>query len=365
MNVALKNALKGSKTGLVTGAALLLCAANAHYRASAVPLAAGASVGLSGTTNAARPELAGVVLVDRIRNFSMTNAAGATIRGTFQDRVVKRNASGQLEFSFRIKNDASSAGNIVVVNRQKYGAFSAVDVDFRLDGLGSVGALAAAHGGGPNARIKFDFYNAPIKPGAESRFHFIGTTATEYNEKGLIGLQSNNGAYTSFKVFSPKKGDSQNDEPKKGLPNLKTKIIGPSFARAGQDISNQIKVRAFNTGDATAPGTSGTLSPANGFMIDVMLSKDEVSPAGYAIYSPSYSDDVLLLGGRISNTRDLAAGGEDSYPTGATIPADTPPGNYFLAVRIDSGNKVDESNEGDNTYYLPIKIVAPKKVRID
>ena len=91
--------------------------------------------------------------MDRIRPFSMTTSSGAIISGTFQDRVVKRTGTGNLEFSFRIKNNADAVGNIVVVNRQNYGAFSTVDVDYRADGLGTIGALAAAHGGGANARI--------------------------------------------------------------------------------------------------------------------------------------------------------------------------------------------------------------------
>ncbi len=171
--------------------------------AGAVPVSPGAPQTLSGTTVAARPELAGTVLEDRVREFSFTNSSGATIRGTFQDRVVKRTSSGLLEFSFRIKNDSTSAGNIVVVNRQNYSGFAPVDVDYRLDGLGTVGASSAAHGGGANARIKFDFFASPILPGKESRFHFIGTNATSYNENGKVGLQSNNGGYTTFKVFSP------------------------------------------------------------------------------------------------------------------------------------------------------------------
>src|SRR4028118_626093 len=72
--------------------------------AYAVPLASGASQNLSGTTVAARPELAGTVLIDRVRPFSMLNSSGAKISGTFQDRVVRRTSTGTLEFSFRIKN---------------------------------------------------------------------------------------------------------------------------------------------------------------------------------------------------------------------------------------------------------------------
>jgi hypothetical protein len=339
----------------------LFCALVSSSSARAVPITAGSSAPLPGTTTAARPELAGTVIEDRIRSFSMTSTSGATIRGTFQDRVVKRSGSGTLDFYFRIKNDAGSTGDIVVVNRQNYGAFGTVDVDFRTDGLGTVGAPVAAHGGGASARIKFDFHNAPIKPGQESRFHFIGVPATSYDESGTAFLQGSTGATVDFKIFSPKKpergpNDGPGDVTHVRRPNLRVKITGPKSAKPGEDISNLIKVRALNVGTAPAPGTNGTLSPANGFMIDVMLSSDTSVPAGFAVYSPSYSEDVLLLGGRISNTYDLPAGGNNSYSSGATIPANTPPGIYYLAVRIDPGNKVAESNEGDNTFFQRIRI---------
>ncbi len=365
--------VKFQSRNVLLGAALLVSALNGAKTASAVPLSSGAGVSLRGTTNAARPELAGVVLQDRVRAFSITSPSGGTVRGTFQDRVVKREGTGKLEFSFRIKSEAASTGNIVVVNRQNYGAFPTVDVDFRLDGLGTVGALAAAHGGGSNARIKFDFFNNPIKPGSESRFHFIGTDATSYDESGQVGLQTSNGGYASFKVFSPKTSSAQPTPAptptpdQNARPNLRTTLnmYGGQIVFQGQDISNRIKVYARNIGSATAAGTSGSLNPANGFVIDVMLAKRRSVALGYATYSPNYSDGVLLLGGRISNTRDLAANGLDSYSTGATIPTDTPPGRYFLALRIDSGDKVNESDEDDNTFFLPLTVRARKTVRID
>ena len=150
-------------------------------------------------------------------------------------------------------------------------------------------------------------------------------------------------------------------------PNLITSLAlrGRDAVFAGEDISKRIKVYAMNNGSAAAAGTTGTLSPANGFMIDVMLSKDKLSPASFATYSPNYSDDVLLLGGRISSTVDLGAGNSGGYASGATIPADTPAGWYYLSVRIDPANKVGESNEDDNTFFLPIKITRRYAVPID
>ena len=91
-------------------------------------------------------------------------------------------------------------------------------------------------------------------------------------------------------------------------------------------------------------------------MIDVVLSRDALLPDGFANLSENFAEDVLLRGGRVSRTADLASGAARGYPVGATIPADTPTGWYFLCARIDPGNKVAESNEHNNTACYPIAI---------
>jgi len=144
-------------------------------------------------------------------------------------------------------------------------------------------------------------------------------------------------------------------------PDLVVRISGPAAANAGDDIGPALKVEALNIGTVPAPGTMGTLNPANGYMIDVVLSTDASVPAGFATYSPSFSEDVLLKGGRISNTADLAPGATKPYPTGGGIPADTPTGAYFVCARIDSGNKVAEANEGNNVACTQIKIAGKDK----
>lgn len=139
-------------------------------------------------------------------------------------------------------------------------------------------------------------------------------------------------------------------------PDLVVRVSGPPVAAPGQDISNLIALRAGNRGIAAAPGTTGALDPANGYMIDLVLSSDAQLPEGFAIYSHNWAEDVLVRGGRVSRTTDLAPGANRPYPVGAVIPADTPAGRYFLCARIDSGNKVAESSENNNTSCTPIVI---------
>lgn len=130
----------------------------------------------------------------------------------------------------------------------------------------------------------------------------------------------------------------------------------PPSATAGDDIGRQIKLVVKNIGAGLAPGTR--THGANGYMVDLVLSRDTSVPAGFATYSATFREDVLLKGGRASNTEDLAPGAVQSYPIGAGIPADTPPGDYYLCATVDPGNRVAESNERNNTICRPIKIAA-------
>jgi hypothetical protein len=143
-------------------------------------------------------------------------------------------------------------------------------------------------------------------------------------------------------------------------PDLVVSILGvPASAHAGEDIGPSLKVVAKNIGDSTAAGTSS--AGDNGYMIDLVLSKDGNVPEGFATYSASFVEDVLLRGGRISNTQDLAGGASKGYPVGAGIPSDTPPGPYLLCARIDPANKIAESNETNNVGCAKLRITGPMK----
>ena len=133
------------------------------------------SVTLSGTTAAARPELAGMVLEDRLRPFASDPGPGVpTVNGVLQERIVQSSVDGTLAFYYRIKE--LTGGQI------RYGislrfwpslTLRAVDVDYRIDGLGDVGPEASSCGPEP---IRFDFNvaptPAPVTPSALSRFMF-------------------------------------------------------------------------------------------------------------------------------------------------------------------------------------------------
>lgn len=138
-------------------------------------------------------------------------------------------------------------------------------------------------------------------------------------------------------------------------PDLIVRFTAPTTAFAGQDIGSKIKMTVTNRGRGLAFGTLKHNS--NGYMVDLVLSKDTKTPDGWAIVSTTFKEDALLVGGRTSRTDDLPGGKSKSYNIGAKIPADTPPGTYYLVMNVDPGKKVAELNEKNNKYWRKIRIM--------
>ena len=135
-----------------------------------------------------------------------------------------------------------------------------------------------------------------------------------------------------------------------GPPDLQVIISVPVSTTVGSNI--RVTAQVQNMGNGPAPGTNS--SGSNGYMVDIVLSSDTSVPAGWAIYSSNYREDVLLIGGRHSNTSDLAPGQSTAYRYDRhTIPGDTPiadppASNYYICARVDPGNVVAESDEKNN-----------------
>ena len=140
---------------------------------------------LSGTTFAARPELGGTVLEDKITNFSF---GGLT--GTVQNRVVRETVAGTLDFYWKIDvtgSDVQGAG-VTAFRLGNFGYDNLVDADWRVDGLGTVAPTAARlfnSTGNPDGSVNFLFDDA-ITAGSQSRFFFLKTGATAYAETAVF-----------------------------------------------------------------------------------------------------------------------------------------------------------------------------------
>jgi hypothetical protein len=148
--------------------------------------------------------------------------------------------------------------------------------------------------------------------------------------------------------------------------------LGGNTYTIGDEILISFKVMNRATATSAAPGTLS--AHTSGWMADVILSRDTVGPRGFAIYSPTWREDVLLRGGRMSRTNDLAPGAEQMF-NGPTVmrggpparpydylafpmPTGMRPGAYNVCVVSDPANVVREINERDNTTCMPITIRA-------
>jgi hypothetical protein len=151
--------------------------------ALAVPLVVGDNP-LPGTTVAARPELAGTVLEDRIVPFSLGMGA-EVLDGVVQQRVVREDATGTLDFYWKITTDATDTLPILSFRLAGFDGFI-TDGDWRIDGLGTVAPTSALVFAQPGF-VNFQFGN-PVGPDSESRFFFLHTSATRYADTGRYDI---------------------------------------------------------------------------------------------------------------------------------------------------------------------------------
>ncbi|MCX5660779.1 MAG: PEP-CTERM sorting domain-containing protein [Planctomycetota bacterium] len=171
----------------------------------------GNAIPLSGTSVAARPELAGGVLADVLRPFTITAADGGTISGTLQDRV-SIGIDGALLFETRIRDTRSvpavtgaPAPVLLTVVHTSFSPslVSFTDVDFATDSLGTLGPDVAARGPGIlSFQIGFQFSNG-LAGGTDSHFFFARTDSPWFEAEGEYTLSDANGNSTTVVGFQP------------------------------------------------------------------------------------------------------------------------------------------------------------------
>ena len=188
----------------VLTAALALFAAT---QAGAVPVApGGAPVVLPGTTSAAQPDLAGVVLEDVVTAWSsainpMYGFPGAT--GTLQSRVVRETSTGTLDFYWRLDVDSPSYPSdiptqltITGLDLANFLTGASFDANYRLDGLGT-SAPADAFSASPGS-FTFEMSHTTFGPPSSSYFLLLHSNATDYaaNAFATFGV-------TTVSTFAP------------------------------------------------------------------------------------------------------------------------------------------------------------------
>ena len=147
-------------------------------------------------------------------------------------------------------------------------------------------------------------------------------------------------------------------------PDLVPAISGPSRAEPGADVD--LKITIYNKGKANVQGTAaGPDHPS--YKVDIVMSSEAdpgvpVQPAVQPVYqgltADDYVEDMLMIGGRISNTQSIGAGAMRVYTLTTTVPKNTPPGLYYIAAVADPFDHISESSEGNNVALLRIQIGA-------
>lgn len=187
-----------------------MLAAGCIQSAGAVLLAQNTILATPGTTVAARPELAGLVLEDVNQPFSFVDTTGHTLSGVVQNRVVRSSVDGTLDFYWRIKETSgqSPAGAAPgAISSFRVGGFGngILDADWRIDGLGTVNPAHAHRFANPGfVNFLFDG-SAALTPPQDSVFFFLDTQATSYAKIGSYDFTGTggNGISGQYSTFAP------------------------------------------------------------------------------------------------------------------------------------------------------------------
>jgi hypothetical protein len=139
---------------------------------------------LLGTTEAARPALAGLVLRDTLQE-AVLFGIGAGVAVQIQLRVVRSNTTGLLDFYYRILTGGSPLGDpadTVTVWLPPPTGMNVTFADFRPDGLGSTAPDKFIYGPPPN---KYTFiFSQGVPANTSTRFFFVSTNAREFSSTG-------------------------------------------------------------------------------------------------------------------------------------------------------------------------------------
>jgi hypothetical protein len=162
-------------------------------QAVSTPIAGPGSYAVGATTSAQEPDLAGTVLADRLQTFTVNGAAGGVLTGTIQERVVRSDNTGFLDFYERVIFDQVSgfdAGSYIEwLNLDPTATGNPLAVGRRPDGVGSATSSNYDLAATGQSRFDFNLLNLdPANTGFSTQFHYLKTNATNYALTGQLQL---------------------------------------------------------------------------------------------------------------------------------------------------------------------------------
>lgn len=131
----------------------------------------------------------------------------------------------------------------------------------------------------------------------------------------------------------------------------------PKTVVAGTDLK-YIYVTVKNVGQATK--IAGKC-----YTTFLILSTDTNIPVARPLFNKPFGEDIAI-GAGIGICPKLGPGesehidnfGSAQQNISMRIPKDTPPGDYYLGVVVDGDKVFAESNENNNTHYVPIEVLS-------
>lgn len=170
-------------------AAALGFAAPAH--AASTPIGGPGSYGVGATTVVQEPDLAGLVIADRLQPFTINGAAGGLVTGTIQERVIRSDATGFLHFYHAVTLETISGfelgSYIEWLNFDPIATGSPLAVGRRPDGIGSPTSSSYDLAGTGQSRFDFNLLDLdPANSGFTTQFHYLKTNATNYALTGQL-----------------------------------------------------------------------------------------------------------------------------------------------------------------------------------
>ena len=165
------------------------------WRMPAIPPNANVTLSLSGTTEAERPSLAGLVLYDEIVSHVFAEGSGSTTVN-LQLRVVRSTATGLLDFYYRIIATQTFASPVSFVVEASLAGLVYTYADFRPDGSGTMPPIEFQifPQDEVNHPVYKFFFATGMTAGESTRFFFVSSNATEFSP---VACEINNNVNTN------------------------------------------------------------------------------------------------------------------------------------------------------------------------
>jgi hypothetical protein len=144
----------------------------------------------------------GVVIYDESQPFEVYDGRTLLLKGELQNRVMRLNSTGKLQFSVRVKNvEFGPPGYAIRVQMTGFAGY-ATDVDYITSSLGTQAPVRARRDCTGDA-IDYEFITQPIGDGQESKFIFAATDADHFGDGGVCTLTLDSGHTISLPIVKP------------------------------------------------------------------------------------------------------------------------------------------------------------------